>query len=190
MQGAVGGEPLNQSLYLTQPESSDDRTKLPFSSDCNDRVQDLLDSRGGPTSQCPGRVQGATTKSDHKPAEKMMRDPRGDWIPRQEDRPEVRPKENKPDWSRLEEARVRPFDTRLPPLGEKVDPNTSHGRFLTGLLEKMEERERRSQQENLTDTESVRSYRLSYSEKPKRLTKLGVGSLRYIEFYCRAGIIV
>ena len=171
--GAVGGEPLNQSLHPLQPESSDDRQKLPFSADCNDRVQDLLDSRGGPTSQSAGGLRDTTTKSEYRPAEKMTRDPRGDWIPRQDDRPIVRPKDNKPDWSRLEEARVRPFATRLPPMGEKVDPNTSHGRFLTGLLEKMEERERRSQQGSLTDTDSVRSYRLSYSEKPKRLTKLG-----------------
>ena len=129
--------------------------------------------RGGPTSQSAGGLRDTTTKSEYRPAEKMTRDPRGDWIPRQDDRSIVRPKDNKPDWSRLEEARVRPFATRLPPMGEKVDPNTSHGRFLTGLLEKMEERERRSQQGSLTDTDSVRSYRLSYSEKPKRLTKLG-----------------
>ena len=92
---------INHSTPL-QPESSDDRQKLPFSADCNDRVQDLLDSRGGPTSQSAGGLRDTTTKSEYRPAEKMTRDPRGDWIPRQDDRPIVRPKDNKPDWSRLE----------------------------------------------------------------------------------------
>ena len=172
--GAVGGAPLNQSLYPQQPESSDDRNQLPFSSANNDRVRNLLDSRGGPASQSQGALRDTTTNQPNVPAERMTRDPRGDWVPRKEDAPSGSWRSNnKPDWTQLETDRQRPFATRLPSLGENVDPTTSHGRFLTGLLGKMEDREKRAQQGSVTDTESVRSYRLSYNEKPRRVTKLG-----------------
>jgi hypothetical protein len=139
-----------------EPENRES-CKLPFDSDRNNKMSALFASRAGPKHLENHSDERRPNQSD----ERLVQDERGDWVPKSDKgRRRVMP-----NWDQPARDASRPFQDRLPSLGETINPNTTNGRYINNLLQALTEREKKR---NESDAESTRSFRMKYSEKPKK----------------------